>query len=101
MNELEFTVITTRLIWGEVEADPTPQETVKRLKALLEERDLFLWALKDLSEALLTSTCWTEQDLWLNKALLWGLHTLQDQQELTFKQPAPSFELSSRPADEP
>ena len=101
MNELEFTVITTRLIWGEVETDPTSQETIKRLKTLLEERELFLGALKDLSEALLTSTCWTEQDLWFNKALLWGLHTLQDQQELTFKQPIPSPEPSRTPADEP
>ena len=101
MNELEFTVITTRLIWGEADTDPTPQETIKRLKTLLEERELFLGALKDLSEALLTSTCWTEQDLWLNKALLWGLHMLQDQQELTFKQPAPSSEPTSTPADEP
>ena len=101
MNELEFTVITTRLIWGEEDTDPTPQETIKRLKALLEERELFLWALKDLSEALLTSTCWTEQELWLNKALLWGLHTLQDQQELTFKRPTPSPEPPSATADEP
>ena len=101
MSDLEFTVITTRLIWGEADKDPTPQETIKRLKTLLEERELFLWALKDLSEALLTSTCWTEQDLWLNKALLWGLRTLQGQQELTFEQPAPSPEPSSRPAYEP
>ena len=101
MNDLEFSVITTRLIWGEADTEPTPQETIKRLKTLLGERELFLWALKDLSEALLTSTCWTEQDLWLNKALLWGLHTLQDQQELIFKQPVPSPEPSSTPADEP
>ena len=101
MSDREFTVITTRLIWGKADTEPTPQETLKRLKTLLEERELFLWALKDLSEALLTSTCWTEQDLWLNKALLWGLRTLQGQQELTFKQPAPSPEPSSTPADEP
>ena len=89
MSDREFTVIATRLIWGESETEPTPQETIKRLKALLEERDLYLWALKDLSEALLKSTRWAEGETEPAKALLWGLYALQDRQELLFKS-APS-----------
>ena len=84
MSDREFAVIATRLIWGETEAEPTPQDTIKRLKALLETRDLYLSPLKDLSEALLRSTGWAEQDAELAKALLWGLHALQEQQELSF-----------------
>ena len=90
MNDLEFIVIATRLIWGKVETDPTPQETIKRLQTLLEERDLFLWALKDLSEAMLKSTRWAEGEIELVKALLWGLYALQDRQELLFRGAAPS-----------
>ena len=84
MSDREFTVIATRLIWGETEAEPIPQETIKRLKALLEARDLYLSPLKDLSEALLRSTGWAEQDAELAKALLWGLHALQERHELSF-----------------
>ena len=29
MSDREFAVIATRLIWGESEAEPTPQETIK------------------------------------------------------------------------
>ena len=85
MSEREFAVIATRLIWGEIETEPSPQETIKRLKALVEEHTLCLNALKDLSEALLSSTCWAEREAWLAKALLWGLYALHEQQELTFR----------------
>ncbi len=85
MSDHEFAVIAARLVWGEDEAEPTPQETIKRLKALVEERDLFLRALKDLSQALLASARWAEGGLRLTTALLWGLYALQDRQELLFK----------------
>ena len=80
MNDLEFTVIVTRIVWDETKAEPTPQETIKRLKTLVEERTLGLNALKDVSEALLSSTCWAEQNGRLAKALLWGLYALYEQQ---------------------
>ena len=85
MSDVEFRVIAMRLVWGESEEEPTPQGTIKRLKTLTEERDLFLWALKDLSEALLVNAAWTEREVSLAKALLWGLQTLYEQQELTFR----------------
>ncbi len=89
INDREFAVIATRLIWGESEAEPTPQETIKRLKDLAEERDLYLWALKDISEALLKSARWAEGEACLAKALLWGLYALQDRQALVFKSVPP------------
>ena len=94
MSELEFAVVVTRVVWGETEAEPRYQETVKRLKAVLEGRALCLNALKDLSEALLPSTCWAEREAWLAKALLWGLYALHEQQVLTLE----SASLSSSSA---
>ena len=95
MSDREFAVIVTRLIWGEGEAEPTPQETIKRLKSLLEARDLYLSPLKDLSEALLRSTGWAEQDAELAKALPWGLHALQERQELSFSRTQSAPQTSS------
>ena len=95
MSELEFAVVVTRIVWGETEAEPTYQETVKRLKAVLEGRALCLNALKDLSEALLSSTCWAEQNERLAKALLWGLYALHEQQALTFKSALPHTSSAS------
>ena len=39
MSDREFVVIASRLVWGEREAEVSHQDTLKRLKALLEARE--------------------------------------------------------------
>lgn len=50
MNDREFAVIASRLVWGEREVEVNHQDTLKRLKALLEERQHLVDTFKDVAE---------------------------------------------------
>ncbi|CAN5857361.1 hypothetical protein BH24DEI2_BH24DEI2_18370 [soil metagenome] len=62
MNDREFVVIASRLVWGEFEGEPSPQDTLKRLKALVEEREHLLGTLKAERETVGSSRDWDEPD---------------------------------------
>ncbi len=62
MNDREFTVIASRLVWGEAIEEASHPDTLKRLKALLEEREQLLATLEDITEKLVSSHYWAEHD---------------------------------------
>ena len=61
-DDREFTVIASRLVWGEVVDQASHQDTLKRLKALLEEREQLLGTLEAVSEVVVSSRYWAEHD---------------------------------------
>ena len=62
MSDREFVVIASRLIWGEAVEEASHQDTVKRLKVFLEEREQLLGTLKTITERLVSSRYWAEHD---------------------------------------
>ena len=83
MTTDEFVTAVERLIWSEVGAPPTLEETFSVLETLEDEHSSLLSSLKDLSKSLLASDGWIEQAR-LAQSLLWSLRVLQIQGQLRF-----------------
>ena len=62
MSDREFVVIASRLVWNEAVEETSHPNTLKRLKALLEEREQLLDTLGNITETLVSSPYWAEHD---------------------------------------
>ena len=82
MSEREFAQEVERLLLIDKKSATAFDETLLRIKTIIEERDDALRAHVDLAEVLLESTHWADQDE-LAQSLLWALHTLYGQGRLT------------------